>query len=114
MRRRNGDPTRCAFALTPIELTELWLIARATRRAISAAFSPDHYNYMFLMNQDAHVHLHVVPLYYRDVAFEGYLWQVLATLDGAQRPTPSNLRERIATVIGDQLRSFIAEETTVK
>lgn len=37
-------------------------VARATA-ALDALFDPDLYNYAFLMNQDAHVHLHVVPRY---------------------------------------------------
>ncbi|MDQ3855853.1 MAG: HIT family protein [Chloroflexota bacterium] len=37
-------------------------LARATT-AIDALFDPDQYNYAFLMNQDAHVHLHIVPRY---------------------------------------------------
>jgi diadenosine tetraphosphate (Ap4A) HIT family hydrolase len=34
----------------------------ATER-LRAAFSPDHFNYAFLQNQDRHVHLHVIPRY---------------------------------------------------
>ncbi len=37
-------------------------VAWATER-LRAAFSPDHFNFAFLQNQDRHVHLHVIPRY---------------------------------------------------
>jgi diadenosine tetraphosphate (Ap4A) HIT family hydrolase len=49
--------------LTPEEwsdlLTELGRVTERVRRA----FAADHFNYSFLMNMDAHVHLHVIPRY---------------------------------------------------
>jgi diadenosine tetraphosphate (Ap4A) HIT family hydrolase len=35
-----------------------WAVDRLTQ-----AFAPDHFNHAFLQNQDAHVHLHVLPRY---------------------------------------------------
>lgn len=49
--------------LTADEWVELQLLLDRTTRVIAAAFSPDHYNYAFLQNQDRHTHLHVVPRY---------------------------------------------------
>jgi diadenosine tetraphosphate (Ap4A) HIT family hydrolase len=37
-------------------------IGRVTA-ALDGLFAPDLYNFAFLMNYDAHVHLHVVPRY---------------------------------------------------
>jgi diadenosine tetraphosphate (Ap4A) HIT family hydrolase len=34
-----------------------------TTAHLRRAFSPDHFNYAFLHNQDRHVHLHVIPRY---------------------------------------------------
>jgi diadenosine tetraphosphate (Ap4A) HIT family hydrolase len=50
-------------ALSADEWSELhgelaWVTAQLRR-----AFTPDHFNYGFLQNQDRHVHLHVVPRY---------------------------------------------------
>jgi diadenosine tetraphosphate (Ap4A) HIT family hydrolase len=45
-------------------------IAR-TRGALDAMFRPDQYNYAFLMNQDAQVHLHVVPRYAEQRTWSG-------------------------------------------
>ena len=101
LRRHETD----ALALTPVELDELWNVARATRDAISAAFSPDHYNFMFLMNQDAHVHLHVIPRYSRTVTFAGESWPVLTSLDGERRSLPSTVLHEIGRAVGSHLSS---------
>jgi diadenosine tetraphosphate (Ap4A) HIT family hydrolase len=49
--------------LTKDEWAELrseiaWAVDRLSR-----VFAPDHFNHAFLQNQDAHVHLHVIPRY---------------------------------------------------
>jgi diadenosine tetraphosphate (Ap4A) HIT family hydrolase len=50
-------------ALTSEEWSELQdEVAWITKR-VAQAFQPDHFNYAFLMNQDPHVHLHVIPRY---------------------------------------------------
>lgn len=44
-----------------------WLSLRrdlaATKRALDELLQPDHYNLLFLMNVDRHVHLHIWPRY---------------------------------------------------
>jgi diadenosine tetraphosphate (Ap4A) HIT family hydrolase len=44
-----------------------WLSLRrdlaATKRALDQLLQPDHYNLLFLMNVDRHVHLHIWPRY---------------------------------------------------
>lgn len=45
------------------EVCELWDIIRRLKGVLISCFQPDHFNYTFLMNQDAHVHLHVIPRY---------------------------------------------------
>ena len=39
--------------------------------ALGTLFAPDLYNFAFLMNFDAHVHLHVVPRYASPVEWRG-------------------------------------------
>lgn len=42
-----------------------------TTTAVDSLFSPDQYNYSFLMNEDPKVHLHVVPRYRTPRSWEG-------------------------------------------
>jgi diadenosine tetraphosphate (Ap4A) HIT family hydrolase len=49
--------------LTLQEWAELRDDVRWVTKRIRQAFAPDHFNYSFLMNLDAHVHLHVIPRY---------------------------------------------------
>jgi diadenosine tetraphosphate (Ap4A) HIT family hydrolase len=52
--------------ITGLSATE-WAELRAeiawTTERVRQVFAPDHFNYGFLMNADAHVHVHVVPRY---------------------------------------------------
>ena len=44
---------------------------RARTEALRVAFAPEHFNYVFLQNQDRHVHLHVIPRYAGERRFAG-------------------------------------------
>ena len=59
LRRHEEEVT----ALTTEEWVELREEVAWVTERIRRAFAPDHFNYSFLMNQDAHVHLHVIPRY---------------------------------------------------
>jgi diadenosine tetraphosphate (Ap4A) HIT family hydrolase len=59
LRRHEENVTR----LTLEEWTELWEEVHWVTKRVQHAFMPDHFNYSFLMNQDRHVHLHVIPRY---------------------------------------------------
>jgi diadenosine tetraphosphate (Ap4A) HIT family hydrolase len=59
------------FDLTSYQLTDLWTAIRRVRDALRIRFQPDRFNYSFLMNQDRHVHLHVIPRYDAPRAFAG-------------------------------------------
>ncbi|MEO7716680.1 MAG: HIT family protein [Capsulimonas sp.] len=59
LRRHETD----VAALSPEERDALWEIAGQFKRALATLFAPDHFNFMFLMNQDAHVHMHIYPRY---------------------------------------------------
>ena len=49
--------------LSEEEVRDLWTMIRRLRNALTSCFQPDRFNYSFLMNQDSHVHLHVIPRY---------------------------------------------------
>jgi diadenosine tetraphosphate (Ap4A) HIT family hydrolase len=49
--------------LTPEEWMQLRVEVHDAELALDRLFRPDHFNLMFLMNLDRHVHLHVVPRY---------------------------------------------------
>jgi diadenosine tetraphosphate (Ap4A) HIT family hydrolase len=81
-------------SLTPEEWGDLhrWTV-RATG-ALDKLFAPDLYNLAFLMNQDAHVHLHLVPRYaaLREWAGETYDDPHYGTLFGTeQRLAPAEM-----------------------
>jgi diadenosine tetraphosphate (Ap4A) HIT family hydrolase len=93
--------------LTEDEWSDLLTQIARLRSALDSLFRPDHYNYAFLMNQDAQVHLHVLPRYkdsrewdglqFIDPSF-GSIWQVDArVLDSA---TLSRMAEAIAKSLG--------------
>jgi diadenosine tetraphosphate (Ap4A) HIT family hydrolase len=67
LKRPEIDPT----ALTDSELSELWTVVRSAKKAIDAAFNPDHYNFAFLMNVDPQVHFHIIPRYKEKREFSG-------------------------------------------
>ena len=82
-------------------------IAR-TRRALDAMFQPDQYNYAFLMNQVAQVHLHVVPRYaglrtWSGTQFEDIHYGEL--LGREQRILPTGQLARLAREIRRRLPS---------
>jgi diadenosine tetraphosphate (Ap4A) HIT family hydrolase len=57
--------------LTAGEWAELQQEIRWAVERLSAAFHPDHFNHVFLQNQDRHVHLHVIPRYATARRFAG-------------------------------------------
>jgi diadenosine tetraphosphate (Ap4A) HIT family hydrolase len=64
-------PCTTVSEVTPEEWTELHDHIRRTRVALDSLFEPDQYNYAFLMNEDAQVHMHVVPRYRSPRSWEG-------------------------------------------
>src|SRR5579875_3392947 len=56
-------PETDVTALTPDERESLWAFLAEVKYALTALFAPDHVNYMFLMNLDSHVHMHIYPRY---------------------------------------------------
>lgn len=67
LRRHETDVT----AITHEEQTALWQLLAKGKNALEKLFAPDHYNYVFLMNVDAHVHMHIYPRYKSVRTFDG-------------------------------------------
>jgi diadenosine tetraphosphate (Ap4A) HIT family hydrolase len=85
------------------EWSDLQRQIRRTSDALAALFAPDRFNYAFLMNQDAHAHLHVVPRYQGPREWAGETWTDphFGGLFGTeQRPGSPELLGRLA----DELR----------
>ena len=57
--------------LTDAEVLSLWVFVRETKAVLAILFSPDHFNYMFLMNLTPHVHFHIFPRYAQPAVFNG-------------------------------------------
>ncbi len=98
-------------ALTPDEWVALHADVRRVTAALDALFQPDHYNYAFLMNADAHVHLHVLPRYAEPRNWDGAEFTDARFGQGAgdsvRQLTPDRLgklaeaiRERLAEEVG--------------
>jgi diadenosine tetraphosphate (Ap4A) HIT family hydrolase len=98
-------------AVTAVSLAE-WSdlhreIAR-TRRALDALFQPDQYNYAFLMNQDAQVHLHVVPRYAGERTWSGAQFEDICfgqMFGREQRTLPIDQLAQLAAEIRGRLPS---------
>jgi len=61
-------------ALTEDEVTSLWAFLREAKGALTALFTPDHFNFMFLMNLTPHAHFHIFPRYKEAREFAGQTW----------------------------------------
>ena len=75
------------------------------KAALLACFQPEHFNYMFLMNQDAHVHLHVIPRYRTECSFAGVVWADYQGLGGRVYRPPEPVFAQIVTAMQDELAS---------
>ncbi len=58
-----GRPATAVTDLSSGEWAQLHVELKDLVPALGRLFSPDQVNLAFLMNQDAHVHLHVIPRY---------------------------------------------------
>lgn len=100
---------RPATAVTELSADE-WLTLhdelRRLTKALHSLFEPDQFNYAFLMNQDAQVHLHVVPRYatvrsWRGLVFDDPHWG--SSFGTEQRPLDPQILGQLAAEISDQL-----------
>ena len=101
LRRHTIDVT----ALTQDEQAELWRLLGEVKTALIGAFQPDHFNYAFLMNLDAHVHLHIIPRYAQPRVFAGMTFtdgRLGEHYDLGSQMVPLELREAIAIALRGQ------------
>lgn len=61
--------------LSTQEWSSLHVQIGRVRAALDQLFAPDQLNYAFLMNQDAQVHLHVVPRYREPRRWHGLVFE---------------------------------------
>jgi len=101
LRRHTTDVT----ALTLGEQSELWRLLGDVKTALLGAFQPDHFNYAFLMNLDAHVHMHIIPRYAQPRVFAGMTFtdgQLGQHYDLGSRIVPVELRQMVALALRSQ------------
>src|SRR4051812_30554643 len=61
--------------LTSAEWADLHPQIIRTTQALVQHFKPDHFNYVFLQNQDRHVHMHIYPRYAQARNFAGVTFE---------------------------------------
>ena len=101
LRRHATDVT----ALTPDEQAELWRLLGAVKTALLGAFQPDHFNYAFLMNLDAHVHMHIIRRYAQAQDFGGMTFtdgRLGEHYDLGSQIVPVKLRQMVALALRGQ------------
>jgi diadenosine tetraphosphate (Ap4A) HIT family hydrolase len=70
LNRHETDVTK----LSSDEISDLWALFGDLKAAIDLLWRPDHYNYVFLMNVQPHLHAHIIPRYATERAFDGVLF----------------------------------------
>jgi diadenosine tetraphosphate (Ap4A) HIT family hydrolase len=101
LRRHETDVTH----LTPAEQAELWTLLGEVKTALIGAFQPDHFNYAFLMNLDAHVHMHIIPRYAEPQRFAGMIFtdgRLGEHYELSSRIVPVTVRQGVAQVLRGQ------------
>ena len=83
--------------LSEEEVRDLWGLIRWLKSALTSCFQPNHFNYSFLMNQDRHVHLHVIPRYRETRAFAGVQFEDSDHI--TQRRPPEHAHRELVTVL---------------
>jgi diadenosine tetraphosphate (Ap4A) HIT family hydrolase len=101
-------PCSAVIDLQPSEWAELHAELRQLVPALTRRFAPDQFNFSFLMNQDAQVHLHVIPRYrsqrtWRGQIFDDPNWGSAAGQE--QRRLPLDALAELAQEISAELRS---------
>jgi diadenosine tetraphosphate (Ap4A) HIT family hydrolase len=99
-------PCAAVVEVDPTEWTALHTELRRLVPALTALFVPDQFNFAFLMNEKAQVHLHVVPRYatareWCGLRFEDGHWG--SAFGHEQRLLPQEFLQRLAGEIRDRL-----------
>jgi diadenosine tetraphosphate (Ap4A) HIT family hydrolase len=101
LKRHEPDVTN----LTDDEQAEFWVLLRLIKESLIKLFQPDHFNYSFLMNQDRHVHLHVIPRYANPREFAGQVFT-----DGRLGDHYRLTRNMVAIEVRQQLAEALREQ----
>ena len=101
-------PCSAVTDLDPSEWADLHAELRQLVPALTRRFAPDQFNFAFLMNQDAQVHLHVIPRYRSQRTWQGWIfddpnWGRAAGHE--QRRLPLDALAGLAQEISAELRS---------
>lgn len=83
--------------LTDDEVLALWTGIRSVKDVLVSLFQPDHFNYAFLMNQDPHVHLHVIPRYTSPRDFAGQSFED-SDASGQRHLSPAVYQEIVSAI----------------
>lgn len=99
-------PCTTVIGIAPDEWTSLRADLRRLVPALERLFDPDQFNFAFLMNLDAQVHLHVVPRYatprhWHDRTFTDDHWG--EAFGHEQRPLPTTELQLLANEIRAEL-----------
>jgi diadenosine tetraphosphate (Ap4A) HIT family hydrolase len=101
-------PCSAVVDLHPSEWAGLHAELRQLVPALTRRFAPDQFNFAFLMNQDAQVHLHVIPRYRSQRTWQGRIFDDpdWGSAPGQeQRPLPLDVLAELAQEISAELRS---------
>ncbi|HXW46723.1 MAG TPA: HIT family protein [Streptosporangiaceae bacterium] len=103
-------PCEAVVDIGPAEWSALHAELQRLVPALTDLFVPDQFNFAFLMNLDAQVHLHVIPRYatarqWRGLRFEDDHWG--SAFGHEQRLLPPELLQHLAAEIRDRLSARI-------
>jgi len=95
--------------LTSAEWADLHPQIIRSTQALVQHFKPDHFNYVFLQNQDRHVHMHIYPRYAQPRQFAGVTFEDSDYPSHYTVPAPSrHLRAEQYDLIATALRNTLA------
>lgn len=101
-----GRPATAVTDLSAGEWARLHAELKDLVPALGRLFSPDQVNLAFLMNQDAQVHLHVIPRYRSPRTWAGLVFTDAhwgSAFGPEQRPLPRELLAQLAAEIRAEL-----------
>lgn len=100
--------------ITIPEWTNLYEQLGRTTTMLDHAFTPTHFNYAFLQNQDRHLHLHVIPRYAQPRQFAGLVFEDAEYPDHYAVPAPvRRLAAAQQTMLADYLRQHVVQTSTL-
>lgn len=100
--------------LTAPEWTDLHLQLGCATTMLEHAFTPIHFNYAFLQNQDRHIHLHIIPRYNQPRHFAGLVFDDDDYPGHYAVPAPARrLEASQQAMLADYLRQHFVQTRTL-